>query len=320
MKTLIAGTGITATVLGWAMVRAGMDVDHIILGGNLIAPARVIPLDVLDLRNQPARVQRNTYVPSMVQHVSPEDRYDLIIVGGASTRASAVIAALKDAVPHALFLVLMAPWENAHYAADILPADHFLMGYANISGRFIDGRLSARLDSCLRLGYIDGNAANRLPAMISLLEQAGLQPEVSSSLHHWQWVQQAIYAGIFAVVLREGGFGQSVRDEATRHAMLAAIHDAFGVIARWGVNLSEFPDAVALGAEDGLTTRAVMRLTSLVRKNLDEGRFPVHLDDMRRLVQSILAAGDKVGLDVPALCSTGGTGGTRSASRAVLSA
>lgn len=80
MKTLIIGLGNVGTIHGWALSQAGADISHVVRKGTKGKFENGVRMDVLDLRGVSSKNYQAVYMPKLMDEVSPDDGYELVMV------------------------------------------------------------------------------------------------------------------------------------------------------------------------------------------------------------------------------------------------
>jgi 2-dehydropantoate 2-reductase len=106
MKILMVGMGVIGTIYGWAFSEAGIDITHIVRKGKKTKFEDGIAIDVYDLREGHPESQNTLYQPEVIEELSPEDGFELIIVATKHYQAIEAVRELKDIIPSATFSCL----------------------------------------------------------------------------------------------------------------------------------------------------------------------------------------------------------------------
>ena len=77
MKVLVIGRGVVGTIYGWALSKAGIDVNHVVRKEGL---PDTDTLDLLDLRPECSKSKRVSYAPKAVAQINHSDGFELVIV------------------------------------------------------------------------------------------------------------------------------------------------------------------------------------------------------------------------------------------------
>ena len=303
MRTLIVGTGVMATIYGWALSEAVVDVTHVVR--HATPRAETVKLDLLDAR--PARWHRwtATYTPRVVKDISPIDKYELVIVATRQDQVADAVRQYQANAPGAIFLILAANWRGTAEIDHLLPRRRCVWGYPASRGGRADGRLLADVRREVHLGLLEGSDPRDWkrcrvysPAPPLSWIARTTSSNGSGSLTRSMWAT----AG---VALAANGVARARYHPALLHRGVLASREALGVVAARGVALERYPDARRIlrtppwMASAG--RMAHLTLTPRGRRLVETQRRNETLRDMRRACLDVLRTGTELGVPVPHL-------------------
>jgi len=308
MKTLIIGLGNIGAIHGWALSQAGADITHVVRKGTKDKFENGVRMDVLDLRGDSPKNYQAVYVPKLVDEVSPEDGYELVLVATNHLQAAGAVRQYCDLAPEASFLMFTANWEGTGEFDKLLSRSRYLWGFSVSSGaRGDDGVLYANVQKSYRIGELDGSRTPRLERIITLFARAGMNPDIKSNIIEWQWVHHAIDAGMIGTALYKGGLPKPDEGIDIWLLMVCAVKDALAVLEKRGVNVRAYEDTkpfLGFGDEE---EAANLRRTWLAMPHYERIREHSHFEtspeEMRQFYLDVLTTGEHLGVTMPYLGS-----------------
>ncbi len=305
MKTLIVGVGVVGTVYGWALSETGADITHIVRPGEVEKHASPVTLDVLDERERHPHTQRARYAPRVVDHVSPGDGFDLIVVATKHYQAAEAVREYRDCVPDATFLLFTANWDGPAAVDAILPRSRYLWGYSTASGGRQGQDLFVNMADTVRLGELDGAQTPRLRAITEMFARAGVRGDIKPNIIEWLWIHHAINAGTIGSALYAGGMRQVIDDPHLMRRAVLATREALSVVRARGVDVTSYSDArPILRYPSFLIVRAMrkqMTKTEKGRRVMAAGHFYNDPFEMKQFYFDVLNTGTQLGVAMPHL-------------------
>lgn len=236
MKILVYGAGVLGSIFAARLHKGGHDVS-LLARGQRLADLRkhgIVLID--DLRGG----QQVCHV-NLVESLSPDDAYDLVLVIVRRNQVASVLPSLaaNRHTPNVAFLGNNAAGPDAYVQA--LGRERVLMGFAGAAGgrdgyvirhvRGTDDRPASVI-----LGEIDGQATPRLLTIVDAFKQAGFRVSVSPNIDAWQKTHVA-FVGPIADALLLAGL-DNYRLARTRDGlvlMIRAIRETTAVLKALGV-------------------------------------------------------------------------------------
>jgi ketopantoate reductase len=308
MKTLIIGLGNIGTIHGWVLSQAGEDITHVVRKGTKGRFENGIRMDVLDLRGDSPKNYQTVYLPRLVDEVSPDDGYELVVVATNHLQATGAVRQYCDLVPEASFLMFTANWEGTGEFDKILSRPRYLWGFSVSSGaRGNDGVLYANVQKSYRIGELDGSRTPRLEQVIALFARAGLTPDIKSNIIEWQWVHHAIDAGVIGTALYKGELPKPDEGMDVWLLMVRAVKDALAVLEKRGVNVRAYEDTKPFFGFSDEEAAANLRRMLLAMPHYERTREHSHFEtspgEMRQFYLDVLTTGERLGVPMPYLGS-----------------
>jgi len=311
MKTLIIGMGNIGVIHGWALSESGADISHVVRKGSLDKYSGDVKMDVLDMRGDSPRNYLTSYLPKVVDNISPGEGYELVIVPTKHFQAASAVRQYRDLVPGADFLMFTANWEGTGEIDALLPRSRYLWGFAVSSGGL--GEAGVRYVNIQRtycIGKLDGSRTSTLDRIINMFRKAGLNADIKPNIIEWQWVHHAIVAGLIGTALYMGGLPG--HDTATEMWVLAAraVKDALAVVEKRGVDVRSFAETKPFLVHDDKEAAKKIRQALLSMPHYERTRQHSHFDssreEMKRIYLDVLETGERLGVRMPYLKSLKG--------------
>ncbi len=239
MKILFYGAGVIGSLYAARLQDAGQDVSILARGQRL----KDIREYGIVLAQAFTSKQTTTHV-NVVEQLSPEDAYDLIVVVMRKNQVPAIlpILAANQRIPNVLFMV-----NNPSGYDDWMQAvgrDRLLIGFPSAAGA-LEGRVVSYIVGSSRIqptmfGEPDGRITPRLKEIVSTFKQAGFPVAISRNIDAWQKTHVAFLVCPIANGLYMAG-GDNYRlaqmPEAL-HLMVRAMREGFQVLRALGVPIT----------------------------------------------------------------------------------
>ncbi|WP_109593406.1 ketopantoate reductase family protein [Actinoplanes xinjiangensis] len=224
MRILMFGRGVIAAAYGWALERAGHEVEFYVRPGRAAAYGDAIDLDLLDTRHR-LRGRRVTgkWPVRYRESLEPDHDFDLIVVSVQHYHFAGVVSFLAPRVGRATVLVFNNLWVEPADAVAALPADQVVWGFPGAGGGFgDDGVLRAALLPTLFFGTLGGPPAERGQAVRTAFREAGFRLQETSDFRGWLLIHFIQNAGLHTQSLRLGSLAELARrPRQVREAILA---------------------------------------------------------------------------------------------------
>lgn len=222
MKILMFGRGVIAVAYGWALERAGHEVEFYVRPGRAAEYGAVIDLELLDARRRLAgRRVRDKWPVRYREALEPDHDFDLIVVSVQHYSFSEAMTFLAPRAGRATVLVFNNLWVEPAAAVDALPAGQVAWGFPGAGGGFgDDGVLRAALLPVVFFGTLDGPPSERARAVRSVFRQAGFTIRETTDFRGWLSIHFLQNAGLHTQSLRLGSLAELA---GNRHAVREAI-------------------------------------------------------------------------------------------------
>lgn len=306
MKILMFGRGVIASIYGWALERAGHEVEFYVRPGRVAAYGDAIDLDLFDMRRRVwgQRVIQKWPVRYR-EELEPDHDFDLIVLSVPHHRLAEATAFLSPRVGHATVLVFGNIWTDPPAAIGALPLDRIAWGFPQAGGGFgADGVLRGALLRSVIFGTLGQPPSERERAVRQAFHEAGLRlkewPDFRGSL----WVHFVSDAGLFSQGLRLGSLSKLAGSTSDFREGLLAGRELLPLLEARGLDLRRHRGGVLLfRAPTWLTAPALAWLTAHVapvRVNFAAHDDP-DAEEPREVCRDTLAEARRLGISVPRL-------------------
>ena len=307
MKILMFGRGVIAVAYGWALERAGHEVEFYVRPGRAAEYGTVIDLELLDARRR-LRGRRVTekWPVRYRESLEPDHDFDLIVVSVQHYSFTEAASFLAPRAGRATVLVFNNLLVEPAAAVDALPAGQVAWGFPGAGGGFgDDGVLRAALLPVVFFGTLGGPPSERARAVRTVFRQAGFTIRETTDFRGWLSIHFLQNAGLHTQSLRLGSLAELAgRRHDVREAILAT-RELMPLAEARGVDLRRHrSDVLPFTAPVWLTAPALTWLF---------GHFPpmrtvmeshANPEELRAVCRDTLAEARRLGVSVPRLEAT----------------
>lgn len=300
------GRGVIATIYGWALRRAGHDVEFYVRPGRAAEYGDAVDLDLLDTRR---RVWGQRVVEKwpvrLRETLEPDHDFDLIVLSVSHHRLAEAADFLAPRVGEATVLVFGNIWTEPTDAVDPLPLDRVAWGFPQAGGGFgADGVLRGMLMPSVIFGTLDRPPNDRERAVRQAFREAGLRIKERPDFRGWLWVHFASDAGLLSQGLRLGslsklaGSAGGLREGLLTARELLPLLEARGLdLRRHRVGVLPFraPTWLTAGVLAWLTAHVAVARVSVTAHSDPDAEEP------REVCRDTLAEARRLGVSVPRL-------------------
>jgi len=306
MKILMFGRGVIATVNGWALERAGHDVEFYVRPGRAAEYGEAVDLDLLDARRR-LRGRRvvEKWPVRYCEELAPDHDFDLIVLSVPHHRLAEAAAFLAPRVGRATVLVFGNVWAEPLTTIGELPPDQVAWGFPQAGGGFgEDGVLRAAILPSVILGTFDTPPTERERTVRQLFREAGFRILEQPDLRGWLWIHFVMDASLYSQSLRLGSLADLAGARRDLREALLAGRELLPLLEARGVDLSRHRGSVLfMRAPTWLTASALAWLTTHVA--LTRLSFEAHSDpeaeEPRAVCRDTMAEARRLGIAVPRL-------------------
>jgi 2-dehydropantoate 2-reductase len=306
VKILMFGRGVIATVYGWALERAGHDVEFYVRPGRAAAYGDAVDLDLLDARR---RVWGQRVVEKWPvryrEALEPDHDFDLIVLSVPHHRLAEATAYLSPRVGHATVLVFGNIWAEPLAAIGALPLDQIAWGFPQAGGGFgADGVLRGALLPSVIFGTLGQPPTERERAVRQAFREAGLRLKEQPDFRGWLWVHFVSDASLLSQGLRLGSLSKLAGAKGDLREGLLTGRELLPLLQARGLDLRRHRGGVLLfRAPTWLTAPALAWLTAhvpLARVSLAAHSDP-DAEEPREICRDTLAEARRLCVAAPRL-------------------
>ncbi len=306
LRILMFGRGVIATLYGWALERAGHDVEFYVRPGRAATYGEAIDLDVLDARRRlwGQRVVQKWPVRYR-EALEPDHDFDLIVLSVQHRRLEEAAAFLAPRVGRATVLVFGNIWAEPLAAIGALPLDQVAWGFPQTGGGFgADGVLRGAILPPVVFGTFDLPPTERERAVRRMFREAGFRIREQPEFRGWLWIHFVSDAGLHAQGLRLGSLAKLAGATGDLREALLTGRELLPLLEARGVDLRRHRGFVLpFRAPTWLTAPALAWL--LTHFPPARVNFAAHSDpeaeEPREICRDTLAEARRLGVAVPRL-------------------
>ena len=286
MNILVYGAGVIGSVYAARLKAAGHNVSLLARGQRAVS----LRTHGIQLENASTGKKTTTRV-SVVEHLAPTDRYDVVLVTVRLDQLHSVlpILAANHQVPTLLFL-LNNPAGMRQF--EQLDPQRVVPGFPAVGGVRKGDVVHYMAQGTTMLGEVDGRVTPRLRQLAAVFKQAGFTVKLSPDMQTWLKTHAIMDMGIITVaVIMTGGSAQLARSRRHVVLLVQAIREGLLALRALGTPLTPFYlTALFLWSPSFLT---VIFFQSLLRTRLSVLGIDAHLgndmEEIRQVAREIMA-------------------------------
>lgn len=293
------GAGVINTLYGYALAEAGNDVTHYVRPGKKKMLEGGINLKFLDGRASPPKQATAQYGAKIVESLSSDDGYELVIVSVRHYQLDSVLPVLKDKIGNADILIFNGNWDGFGNLDQFFPRLQYLLGFPVAGGGYSGTTLDGALLDEIRLGELDGKSTPRLEHVANVFRDADIKVDVQSDMQRWLWVHFAINSGIIGAAFKAGSAQKLLNSIPLLRTGILAGREALEVCRARGVNVDSFEDAKSFYLPVWIAAAGVwyMMKSNLPARKIMETHTAV--DELQAIYRDVLKSGEALGVPMP---------------------
>jgi 2-dehydropantoate 2-reductase len=306
LKILMFGRGVIATVYGWALERAGHDVEFYVRPGRAAAYGEAIDLDLFDTRRRlwGQRVVQKWPVRYR-EELEPDHDFDLIVLSVQHHRLAEAAAFLAPRLGKATVLVFGNLWIEPLAAIGALPVDQVAWGFPQAGGAFgEDGVLRGAILPGVVFGTLGQPPTERERAVRQVFREAGFRLQERPDFRGWLWVHFMSDAALHSQGLRLGSLSKLAGATGDLREALLAGRELLPVLEARGVDLRRHRGGLLLFRAPSRLMASVLGWL-IVHFPPARASFELHSDpeaeEPRQVCRDTLAEARRLGILVPRL-------------------
>ncbi|MBP0459006.1 ketopantoate reductase [Streptomyces bomunensis] len=217
MKILMFGRGTIAMLYGWALEKAGNQVDFYVRPGRAAQYGPEVDLRIQDGRagGRKGVTVSETWPITMREELDAGHGYDLIVLSVNHDQLDAAVTFLSTRVGDATVLVFNNVWSEPADAVSALPSAQVVWGFPGAGGGVAGSALRGGLLKPVFLGHCgDSNRTDRYRQVRDLFRHAGFRVSEQRDFRSWLWFHFIMDAGLLAPAAKSGSFSKSIESRA----------------------------------------------------------------------------------------------------------
>jgi len=306
MRILMFGRGPISTVYGWALERAGHEVEFYVRPGRAAEYGDTIDLDLLDARRNPlGRRVVESWPVRYREELDADHDFDLIVVSISHHRLPEALEFLRTRIGEATILIFSNLWAEPLDLIRDLPADQVAWGFPGAGGGIgADGVLRLGLLPTVTFGTFDTPPTEREQAVRQVFRQAGLRIQERSDFRSWLLIHFIFNAGLHSQGVRLGSLSKMMGSRAAFREGLLAARELIPVLVARGVNVRRnWASLAMLRAPVWLTSSFIAWASThlaIARINFSAQTSPTQ-EEPRAICRDALAEARRVNVRTPRL-------------------
>lgn len=243
MKILIYGAGIVGCTYGWQLSEVGCDITVMVRPDRKESIEQEgITMNSSDFRGRTMVVKKIVFRPKVIDHLSPDNDFEYIIVTTNNLHLTETLPILKKSIRQAHILFFQNMWIDDFYEIEkYLSPNQYFFGFPFMAGggkenNVIQSAISGLKYSHTPLGEIDGSITPRVQKISDALEKANLKPMLYKQIKVWLITHYAVAAGLSAGITMAGsGKAFSSDTKILRHTF-KAIREGLKICSKLGID------------------------------------------------------------------------------------
>lgn len=307
MKILIIGTGVIGSVYGWQLFEAGNNITHLVRKGKKqIIEKQGINIRCLDKREGEENHKEVVYKPKIVEDINKNENYDLIIVPVKANQLRGVLPIISKTNDKSDILILQNIWiDNIKEIESYLIESKVFFGQPHIMGGGKDEKsiyctIFGTKNAPTMLGQKDGKISNRLLRLSEVMNEAGLNPKVSTNMLTWLYTHYVESVGLLAGVMKAGSGENYIKKDDFIKLSILIIREGYKVCKKVGIPVwKAFPQVLYYLPISLLLKPLKKMFSSKETQLMIKGHISHSPDEMKEMFYKILNMGEKLNVAMP---------------------
>lgn len=306
MKILMFGRGAIAVGYGWALERAGHEIEFFVRPGRAAEYGDTVDVDLLDARSGlPGIHIHETWSVRLRESLEPDHDFDLIVLSVGHHRLSEAAVFLAPRVGQATVLILGNIFVEPLQAIGDLPIDQLAWGFPGGGGGFDkSGGFHGALAPQGTMGKFGLSLSDREVETRQVLRDAGFRFKEQADLYGWLLLHFIADAGIHAQGLRLGTLSRLAGSRKDLREALLTTRELLPILKARGIDPHR-AGTMLYRAPVWLTApllAAATKYVPLARRALEVHDDP-DAPEQRVICRDALAEARRLGIPAPRLAS-----------------
>ncbi|GAA1713326.1 2-dehydropantoate 2-reductase N-terminal domain-containing protein [Kribbella yunnanensis] len=221
MKVLMFGRGTIATLYGWALEKAGHQVEFYVRPGRSAALGSMVELQIRDGRVGRGAPVSQPWPITLREDLDSGHDYDLIVLSVNHDQLNNAVSFLSSRIGDATVLMFGNLWAEPSTVTSQLPANQVVWGFPGGGGGFTGSTLRGGVVQNIFMGFTEGsNRSERYQDVRDLFKKAGFKVSEQPDFRSWLWVHFLLDAALLTQGLAAGGQAKLV---ASRQAVTESV-------------------------------------------------------------------------------------------------
>ena len=302
MKILFYGAGVLGSFYAARLQEARQEVS-ILARGQRLADIRQHGIVLEDSDTG----QRTTTRVKVVEHLAPNDAYDLVVVLMQKNQITAILPALaaNRHIPSILFMGNNAAGPDE--LVEALGRERVLLGFPGAAGRraghVIVTKIVSGRQQPTTFGELDGRTTPRLPQIVEAFKSAGFPVAISPNMDAWLKTHVAEILPTAQALYMAGG--DNYRLARTRDGlvlMVRAIREGYKVLRALGVPITPANHKIFDWIPEPILVALMRRLLNTKTAEIEISRHAgAARDEMKHIASEFQALARTTSVPTPAL-------------------
>ncbi len=308
MDILVLGVGVIGTTYGYALQKAGHNVEHWVRESKRGEVDSSLTINLLDGREHAKGVdKKDSYSIKLADSGSS---YDFIIISISMGKLESAIQTLAANNIKGTLVLMCGIWENKETIDQIAGNYAYILGYPVAGGQMNTGLLEGVLFDHIMLESRENAAIPNYSAITEVFGSANIKIECPHRMLEWIWIHMAINAAVISTAAQYSGNLHSENSENVADALMSsaqalsrtvyAIRETVKIVEIRGVTLKNYkrdllhykiPARIA-----GLVMKRMFATNKLTRKIM---QIHNNADDLIYVCKSVYDCGQQLQVKAP---------------------
>ncbi len=247
MKILMFGRGVISTLYGWALTKAGHDLEYFVRSHRIQEYGTSVSVEIYDARVKGANKIIFEDLPTkIIDSLDNDHDYDLIIVSVSHRSFLDVSNFLGPKVGNATVLIFNNFWKEPQQETAAFPIEQLVWGFPQAGGGFPNGKLRGLLAGKVILENFGQSITEREIAVRKMFEQAGFGILEKNDFRGWLFVHFIVNGGMHVEQLIAGGAPELFQSAKHRKNAILNMRELIPLLEARNVDLKLHKSDIAL--------------------------------------------------------------------------